>query len=106
MNYIELIRDFWRAHEEHSFGTTEVAVYFYLVEVCNICHCKNPFKRNNSKIEADLGISFNTLKNARNRLVQAGLIKFETKNGSPNVIYTLSNFVEVTDEVGVEVLST
>jgi predicted transcriptional regulator len=118
MNYINQIRGFWRAHEEHSFSTTEVAVYFYLLEVCNICHWKNPFKRNNAKIEADLGISFNTLKNARNRLAQTGLLSFKTTNGSPNVVYTLSNFDkvtnkvtnevtdEVTDEVGDEVLTT
>jgi hypothetical protein len=103
MNYVALIRSFWRAHEEHSFGTTEVAVYFYLLEVCNICHWKNPFKRNNAKIEADLGISFNTLKNARNKLVQSGLLSFKTTNGSPNVVYTLSKFDEVTNEVSVEV---
>lgn len=103
MNYIEQVRGFWRAHEEHSFSTTEVAVYFYLVEVCNICHWKNPFKRNNAKIGADLGISFNTLKNARNRLRQTGLIDFKTTNGSSNVLYTLSNFDKVTNEVSAEV---
>jgi hypothetical protein len=103
MNYIEQIRGFWWAHEEHSFNTTEVAVYFYLLEVCNICHWKNPFKRNNAKIGADLGVSFNTLKNARNRLAQVGLISFKTTNGSPNVVYTLSKFDKVTNEVSVEV---
>lgn len=103
MNYIEQIRSFWRSHEEHSFTTTEVALYFRLLEICNICQWKNPFKRNNSKIGADLGISFNTLKNARNRLRQAGLIDFETRNGSPNVLYTLSNFDKVSNEVSVEV---
>lgn len=103
MNYLKLVRDFWRSHEEHSFTTTEIAVYLHLVEVCNICQWKNPFKRNNSKIAADLGISFNTLKNARNKLSQAGLLTFKTTNGSPNVLYTLSNFDKVTNEVDVEV---
>lgn len=103
MNYIELIRGFWRSHEEHSFTPTEIAVYFYLVEICNICQWKNPFKRNNAKIGADLGISFNTLKNARNKLQQVGLITFKTTNGSPNVIYTLSKFDKVSDEVDVKV---
>lgn len=103
MNYIEQIRGFWRSHEENLFTTTEVAVYFYLLEVCNICQWKNPFKRNNAKIEADLSISFNTLKNTRNKLQQAGLITFKTANGSPNVLYTLSKFDKVTTEVGVKV---
>lgn len=103
MNYIELIRGFWRSHEEHLFTPTEIAVYFYLVEICNICQWKNPFKRNNAKIGADLSISFNTLKNARNKLQQVGLITFKTTNGSPNVSYTLSNFDKVTNEVDNEV---
>jgi predicted transcriptional regulator len=106
MNYVKQIRGFWRAHEEHLFSATEIAVYFYLLEVCNICRWKNIFKRNNAKIEADLGISFNTLKNARNRLAQAGLMSFKTTNGNPNVLYTLSNFDEVTDEVTDEISKT
>lgn len=103
MNYIELIRGFWRSHEEHLFTPTEIAVYFYLVEVCNICQWKNPFKRNNAKIGADLSISFNTLKNARNKLQQVGLMSFKTTNGNSNVTYTLSNFDKVTNEVYNEV---
>lgn len=103
MNYLDQIRGFWRSHEEHSFSSTEIALYFHLLEVCNICQWKNPFRRNNAKIRADLGISYNTLKNARNRLSQAGLISFKTLNGSPNVTYTLSKFDKVSIEVKVEV---
>ena len=102
MNYIELIRTFWRSHEEHSFSTTEIALYFYLVEVSNICRWKNPFKRNNSKIMADLSISFNTLKNARNKLSQCELISFKSQSGNANVTYSLSNFDEVANEVDVK----
>lgn len=101
MNYIELINKFWQIHEEHSFGPTEIALFFHLLDINNRCSWKESFKRNNSKIEADLGISFNTLKNARNKLQQSFVIKFITQNGSPNVTYsvTLSNY----DEVGAEV---
>ncbi|MDL2290291.1 hypothetical protein LJB95_02685 [Paludibacteraceae bacterium OttesenSCG-928-F17] len=109
MNYIELIRTFWRLHEEHSFSTAEIALYLYLVEVSNICRWKNPFKRNNAKIQADLNISYNILKNARNKLQQAGLITYQTRNGSPNVTYILaqpeSGYMknnEVDDEVTVQ----
>lgn len=105
MNYIEQIKGFWRLHEEHSFSTTEIALYFQLLEVCNICRWKNPFRRNNAKIIADLSISFNTLKNARNKLQQLGLISFRTKNGSPNVEYTLSEFDKLGDKVKLEVAS-
>lgn len=103
MKYIDYIKLFWRSHDEHSFSTTEIALYFHLLEVCNICRWKNQFKRNNIKIQADLGISYNTLKNARNRLKQSGLIDFQSKNGNANVSYSLSNFDEVANEVTNEV---
>lgn len=107
MNYIELINFFWTANEEHSFRTTDIALYFYLLKVNNDCSWKESFKRNNRKVEVDLGISFNTLKDSRNRLKNANLINFKTVNGDANVQYTIintsSNFDEVTHEVRHEV---
>lgn len=103
MNYIQLINNFWTSNELNSFRTTEISLYFYLLDVCNRLSWKESFKRNNRKIQVDLSISFNTLKDARNRLKQAGLINFETRSGDGNTIYTLSNFDEVTDEVSTEV---
>lgn len=105
MNYIELINKFWLAHDEHCFRPTDIALYFKLLDINNSCSWKNPFKRNNKKIEADLGISFNTLKDSRNRLKQAGQIDFRTQNGSPTTTYTLSKFDEVESEVSDKVLS-
>lgn len=118
MTYIELINNFWTSNEEEAFRTTDVALYFYLLKVNNDCSWKASFKRNNRKVEADLGISFNTLKEARNRLKLAGLIDFRTKSGSTETTYsvrgagddknptsqlTSSNFDEVTTEVTTEV---
>jgi len=99
MNYLELIRGFWRLNEEYSFTPTEISLYFYLVETCNICQWKNPFRRNNSKVCADLNITYNTLKRARKKLIKHNLIEVLSANGSANVIYTLSKFDEVSDEV-------
>jgi hypothetical protein len=107
MNYIELINFFWTANEEHSFRTTDIALYFYLLKVNNDCSWKESFKRNNRKVEVDLGISFNTLKDSRNRLKNANLINFKTVNGDANVSYTIINtsskFDKVTNEVSNEV---
>lgn len=105
MNYIELIKNFWTSHNANSFSTTEIALYFYLLEVFNVCQWKNQIKRNNRRVEADLDISYNTLKAARNKLQQSGLLYFKSKNGDANVIYTLSNFDEVIIEVDNEVAS-
>ena len=103
MNYIEQIKGFWRSHDVEVFPTTTIAVYFYLLEVNNKVNWMTSFKRNNSKICADLGISYPTLNSSRNRLKQAGLIDFKSQNGSANVSYTLKNFLKVTNEVTVEV---
>ena len=103
MNYIELINQFWTANEEHSFRTVDMALYFYILKVNNDCSWKESFKRNNRKIEVDLNISFNTLKESRNRLKNANLIDFKTTNGDGNVSYTLSKIDKVTNEVSSEV---
>ena len=109
MNYIEYINNFWAIHEEETFCTTDISLYFYLLKVNNACGWKSIFRRNNSKIEADLGISYNTLRGSRERLMSANLLKYVSKNGSSDVTYTLtsSKFDEVgcdvTNEVGSEV---
>ena len=99
MNYIELINRFWLTNEAHLFRTTDIALFFYLLKINNACSWKEYFKRKNIQIQADLNISYNTLKEARNRLKQANLLDFKSKNGSGDVLYTLSKFDEVTDKV-------
>ena len=104
MTYIDYIKNFWLQHNAYSLTVTETALYFYLLETNNLCRWANTFNRNNSKVLADLGIaSLKTLSAARNRLKQVGLIDFKTKNGSPNVSYTLVKFTEVREQVASEV---
>lgn len=103
MNYIEQIKEFWRSHDVEVYPSNVIALYFYLLEVNNKTSWVASFKRNNSKICADLGISYPTLCNARNKLKQTGFISFKSENGNANVTYTLKNFLKVTNEVAVEV---
>jgi hypothetical protein len=103
MNYIEQIKGFWRSHDVETYPTNVIALYFYLLEVNNKTSWSVSFKRNNAKICADLGISYPTLNNSRNRLKQSGIIDFKTQNGNANVTYTLKNFLKVSDEVTNEV---
>lgn len=103
MNYIDLIRNFWRSHEVHSFSVTEIALYFHLIEVCNLCSWKNPFRRNNSLIMAHLGIKDRrTLDNARNKLAQTNLIKCDKKATNPNVTYTITSTFNAEADVQVD----
>lgn len=103
MTYIDLINRFWTSCEELGFRTTEIALYFYLLNTNNRRSWKQTFKIDNKIVEAAIGVSYGTLKTARNRLKQAGFIDFKTKNGSAVVLYTLTKFDEVINEVVVEV---
>jgi hypothetical protein len=90
MNYILLIKQLWRIQESENLSIPEIALYFYLLEISNKLKWRNPFKRNNAKIQADLGIkSFDKLSDIRKRLRDVGLIDFETQNGDANVVYRL-----------------
>ncbi|MDR1543150.1 MAG: hypothetical protein LBS50_01815 [Prevotellaceae bacterium] len=100
MNYSD--KKFWQLQNAYQLNCTDIALYFYLQEVRNVCGWADRINRNSAKICVDLNICSNTLKNSRNRLKQAGLLDFESKNGSPNTRYifpTSSNFDEVDGEV-------
>lgn len=78
MNYIGLINQFWSLNKEHAFNTSEIALYFHLLDVSNSLSWKNPFRQGNIQICAAIGISEPTVKTARNKLFQVGLIEFKS----------------------------
>jgi hypothetical protein len=96
MNYIELINQFWQCDIEHSFNGSETRLYFYLLHTCNSLRWKNPFTHSDAHLAAVSGMSVNTLKSARNRLKQAGLIEFTSgsqgRGQSHKASYKLSIF--------------
>ena len=90
MNYINAINNFWSMNEVYSFSPTEIALYFYLLRVNNLCSWKQYFNHNNYKVMASINVKdLRTLSNARNKLKQAGLIDFRTRNGSAEANYSL-----------------
>lgn len=91
MNYITQIKGFWLLHEKHAFTSADIALYFYLLEVCNSTGWLNPFKRNNVKVMADLRVSRATFFRSRSRLKKAGILNFRSVNGTPNATYTLTD---------------
>lgn len=91
MNYIAQIKGFWLLHEKYALNSTDTALYFYLLEVCNSTNWVNPFKRNNAKVIADLHLSRATFFRSRSKLKKAGILNFRAVNGTPNVTYNLTN---------------
>lgn len=105
MNYIELIKQFWQCNNEIPIGCNATALYFYLLKVCNSLGWKETFKHSDRHISIQLGISINTVRTAKNKLKQLGLIDFKSPekaskglDGSTRyTIQTISNSDSVPD---------
>jgi len=77
MTYIELINNFWELDEDWQFTCCETRLYFYLLKTANRLGWVDSWTRSDAKVSSDVGVSVNSMKTARNRLVQAGLIEFK-----------------------------
>lgn len=77
MTYIELINNFWELDEDWQFTCCETRLYFYLLKTANRLGWVDSWTRSDTKVSSDVGVSVNSMKTARNRLVQAGLIEFK-----------------------------
>lgn len=75
MTYIELINQFWYIDEDWQFTCCETRLYFYLLKTANRLGWVDSWTRSDTKVSSDVGVSVNSMKTARNRLVQAGLIE-------------------------------
>ena len=78
MTYIELINKFWSLDEDWEFTCCETRLYFYLLKTANRLGWVDSWTRSDTKVSSDVGVSVNSMKTARNRLVQAGLIEFKS----------------------------
>lgn len=78
MTYIELINNFWILDEDWQFTCCETRLYFYLLKTANRLGWVDSWTRSDAKVSSDVGVSVNSMKTARNRLVQAGLIEFKS----------------------------
>jgi len=77
MTYIDLINRFWELDEAWQFSCCETRLYFYLLKTANRLGWGDNWTHSDDKTAANVGVSKNTFKTARNRLSQAGLISFK-----------------------------
>ncbi|MBF0649160.1 hypothetical protein IR083_10040 [Dysgonomonas sp. GY75] len=94
MSYINLINDFWDQNEIQIFKAGEQRLYFYILKVLNKSGWRKQVNRTNAFIQGELGMSYNSLKRAREGLRARGMIHFKSKNGVANVIYSLEPFAD------------
>lgn len=92
MNYIQLINLFWQTRREVRITSVEADLYFFLLQESNNRDWENPFECPNGLICVTIGVTEKTMIEARNRLQQKGLIKFESgKRKTKSPVYTILN---------------
>jgi len=96
LNYLEQIKGFWIAQEVNQLGTSEIAMYFHMLEIWNKTAWAGTFYRNNYKVMADLSIrSPKTLQSIKDKLQQAGIIVYKQKNGDANCQYWMKDLGKI-----------
>ena len=92
MNYIQLINLFWQTRREVRITSVEADLYFFLLQESNNRNWENPFECPNGLICVTIGVTEKTMIEARNRLQQKGLIKFDPgKRKTKSPVYTILN---------------
>ncbi|MCD8202700.1 MAG: hypothetical protein LUD48_03560 [Prevotella sp.] len=76
MTYIEYMNQLWRSAQSESMPSSEIALYAYLVNECNIRYWKMPVPCPSQRICAELRISKQTLVTARESLARRNLINY------------------------------
>jgi hypothetical protein len=93
LTLIDAFNNFWTVCEngDRRSLTSAGLTYYYLCNVWNTCGRPISFRRQNTLICAELGISKPTLERHRNILKQSGIINFFSKGkGDPNIYYQIS----------------
>jgi len=104
MKYLELSNQFWAKDVEHHFSDREIALYFYLLNVCNSGKLRNPFKLSNNVTVARLGWGKASFDRTRKKLMDAGLIDFRQGLGRGNVSqYIIKEAYSSSEESSVQV---
>ena len=82
MNASELTEKFWEYNEKEPLGAVTVALYLFLIEVWKKNE-ENDFSLSDTEICERLKITRPTIIALRQKLVTAGMIQYQPKNGLP-----------------------
>lgn len=82
MKYQELLERFWDMDKD--FSCAEITLYLYLLHRCNSYGWPDTFSLSNEELIERLKCSRNTIRAARNTLVEAGLVCFHSDHGRGN----------------------
>ncbi|MFN3773468.1 hypothetical protein [Cloacibacterium normanense] len=79
--YSKLILEFWKLNHQKSFGSTAIALYFFLLKSWNDKQ-QQDFKLSDTKLSKNIGVTRQTIASTREKLKCWGLIDFKVKNGA------------------------
>lgn len=101
MTYIDYMNQLWRSAAKSPMPASEIALYSYLANECNINYWKMPVTCSTVRICESLRISKQTLVTARADLAKRGLISFTpgTSRFVPSKYSLLELTVDLTDRV-------
>ena len=92
MKYLELLSKFWNSN---NFDSKSTLLYLFLLHYGNEIGNQN-FKLSDVFLSEKLNIKIPTIRNAREKLCNYGLIQYQTQNGTP-CLYTIIEDSEVPD---------
>lgn len=98
MTYIDLINRFWEDYRVKKFSDIDTAIYFFLLNECNIRRWLNPFELQTRNVEMCIGVSRKTIGEARNRLKQRGIIDFVEAQGRGPTTYLIDG-ADITNDL-------
>ena len=100
MTYIDYMNQFWRASSMEYMSASEVALYAFIVNECNLHRWDMPVPCSTVRICEILHMSKQTLCTARKNLARRGLITFT--DGRSRHVPSKYSLLEWTDDLTVE----
>ena len=97
MTYIDYMNQFWRVASVRPIPASEVAMFAFLVNECNLRYWKMPVPCPTYYICESLHLSKQTVMTARRHLAEKGLIKFD--NGKSRFLPSNYYLLELTADL-------
>ena len=94
MNYMLEIKAFNDFLVTHKLSTGQIALWYALMEIFNRCYWPEYASIPSSALKLRTSLSVNAVKEARDKLVEAGLIQVKTR-GTKTVTYKMNSVIEI-----------
>ena len=95
MNYMQEVKAFNDYLETHRLTTGQIALWYAIMDIFNRCFWPKYISISSDSLRKRTGLSPNGLKNAREALIEVGLIQAKTRN-TKKVTYSINSIVENT----------